>query len=108
MRSSVDRWTRQLVRRGIQSGLIEGNDVWLAIGAVAWLFRFLRRRAPVTVAVEKLRFGESVLVTHTAPPPHGRRARRKAARKTAKAEARQARRATGNNAAFDGEEPGEP
>jgi len=95
MRSFLDRWTRQLVRRGIRAGLIEGSNIWLSVGAIAWLFRFLTRRQPARVTVERLRLGESVLVTHVAAPPRGRRARRKLARKAAKLEARREKRGSG-------------
>lgn len=90
MRSYLDRWTRQLVRRGVRSGLIEGSNTWLSIGAVAWLVRFLSRRPPLQVSVERLRLGESLIVTHVPAPPRSRRQRRKAARTAAKLEARQA------------------
>jgi len=106
VRSFLDRWTRQLVRRGIRAGLIEGSNIWLSIGAIAWLFRFLTRRQPARVSVENLRLGESVLVTHVAAPPRGRRARRKAARKAAKLEAREEKRRSSRRGggADDGDE----
>ena len=91
MRSYIDRWVRQLVRRGIRSGLIEGSNLWLSIGALAWLFRFLTRKSPPQVSVENLRLGESVLVSHIPAPPRSRRARRKAAKKQAEEERRRAR-----------------
>jgi hypothetical protein len=89
--SYLDRWARRLVRRGIRAGLIEGSNVWLSIGAVAWLFRFLSRRPPAEVRVERLRLGESLVVTHLPAPPRGRRAKRKAARKAAELEERKAK-----------------
>ena len=91
MRSYLDRWARQLVRRGVRAGLIEGSNVWLSIGAVAWLFRFLSKRPSPQVTVEQLRLGESVIVSHVPAPPRTRRAKKKAARKAAKLERRQAR-----------------
>jgi hypothetical protein len=77
----LDNWARQLVRRGLRSGLIEGSNVWLSVGAIAWLFRFLSRRPSPQVNFEELRLGESLIVSHVPAPPHNRRARRKAARK---------------------------
>lgn len=91
MGSYLDRWARQLVRRGIRAGLIEGSNIWLSIGAIAWLFRFLARRPPVSVRVERLRLGESLVVSHVPAPPRTRRERRKAARAGAKLEARSAK-----------------
>jgi len=88
--SFLDRWARRLVRRGVRSGLIEGSNLWLSIGAVAWLLRFLARRPPAQVSVERLGLGESVIVSHVPAPPRSRRARKKAARKAAKLEHRRA------------------
>ena len=90
MGSFLDRWARRLVRRGVRSGLIEGSNLWLSIGAVAWLLRFLARRPPAQVSVERLGLGESVIVSHVPAPPRSRRARKKAARKAAKLEHRRA------------------
>jgi len=89
-KGSFERWTRQLVRRGIQEGLIEGSDAWLSIAAVVWLYRFLSRRPRPQVSVARLRVGESVVVSHVPPPPRSRRARKKASREAAKREAREA------------------
>ncbi len=88
MRKYLDRWARQLVRRGLRSGLIEGSNVWLSIGAVAWLFRLLSRRPPAVVTTERLRLGESVVVSHVPAPPRSRRAKKKAARKASELERR--------------------
>lgn len=89
MRSYFDRWVRQLIRRGVRSGLIEGSNLWLSIGAVAWLVRLLTRRPAPVVSVERLRLGESVVVSHVPAPPASRRARKKAAKKAVKAAWRQ-------------------
>jgi hypothetical protein len=88
VRRFLDRWARQLVRRGIRSGLIEGSNLWLSIGAIAWLFRFLSKRQAPQVSVERLRLGESVVVSHVPAPPRTRRARNKAARKAARRQAK--------------------
>jgi hypothetical protein len=91
VRRYLDRWARQLVRRGIRSGLIEGSNVWLSIGAIAWLLRFLSKRPSPRVSVEQLRLGESLIVSHVPAPPRGRRAKKKAARKAAELERRRAK-----------------
>jgi hypothetical protein len=80
----------------VRSGLIGGSNVWLSVGALAWLFRLLYRRQPAEVSVERLRLGESVIVSHVPAPSRTKRARHKAAVKAAKLEQerlkRQARR----------------
>jgi hypothetical protein len=91
VRSYLDRWARQLIRRGIKSGLIEGSNLWLSVGALAWLARFLARRPAAQVSTESLRLGESVVVSHVPAPARSRRARKKAARKAAENERRQAK-----------------
>jgi len=89
VRKYLDRWVRQLIRRGVRSGLIEGSNLWLSIGAIAWLVRLLSRRPAPVVSVERLRLGESVLVSHVPAPPATRRAKKKAAAKAAKLERRE-------------------
>jgi hypothetical protein len=91
MRRFLDRWARQLVRRGVRSGLIEGSNLWLSIGAIAWLFRLLSKRPSPRVSVEQLRLGESMIVSHVPAPPRSRRAKRKAARKAAELAQRRAK-----------------
>jgi hypothetical protein len=91
VRNYLDRWARELIKRGIRSGLIEGSNLWLSIGAIAWLLRFLARKPSPMVSVEELRLGESVVVSHVPAPPRSRRAKRKAARKAAKLEQRRAK-----------------
>ena len=91
MPSFLDRWTRQLVRRGLRAGLIEGSNLWLSIGAVVWLLRFLSRRDTPQVTVQELRLGESVIVSHVPAPARTRREKKKAARKAAELEQRQAK-----------------
>ena len=65
--------------------------MWLSIGAIAWLLRFLSKRASPRVSVEQLRLGESLIVSHVPAPPRGRRAKKKAARKAAELERRRAK-----------------
>jgi hypothetical protein len=91
VRRYLDRWARELIRRGIRSGLIEGSNVWLSIGAITWLLRFLARKPSPMVSVEQLRLGESIVVSHVAAPARSRRAKRRAARRQAKLEKRRAR-----------------
>lgn len=75
MAGLVDRLTRAAVRRGLRQGLFAGDGKWLALGAVAWLVRLLRKRHEPEVVVEQLRRGESILVTNIGPQ-HGRAARK--------------------------------
>jgi hypothetical protein len=58
------------MRRGLRRGLVEGSVAWLAVGAAAWVVRYVTRPEPPLVARENLRLGESVLVTHL--PASGR------------------------------------
>jgi hypothetical protein len=84
--SYFERLTRNLVRRGIRDGLLGGNGIWLALGAAAWLVRWLARTPSQRVVVEKLQVGETLVVTSVPPPPFGRKARKleKAERKNAR------------------------
>jgi hypothetical protein len=91
VRSYLDRRVRQLIRRGLRAGLIEGSNVWLSIGAIAWLLRFLSRRDAALVSVQELRVGESVIVSHVPAPPSTKRGRKKAARKAVALAERQAK-----------------
>jgi hypothetical protein len=91
--SVFERTTRTLVRRGIRDGLLGGSGQWLAVGAIAWLARFLRQKPHAKVVVEQLRLGESIVVTHKAAPPFGRKARKldRTERDAARAERREVR-----------------
>jgi hypothetical protein len=84
---------RNLVRRGIRDGLLGGNGIWLALGAAAWLVRWLSRTPAQRVVTETIRVGETITVTSVPAPPYGRAARKlaKADRKLAKADRRQVR-----------------
>ncbi|HKH88770.1 MAG TPA: hypothetical protein VKA05_08095 [Acidimicrobiales bacterium] len=86
MKGILERLTRNLVRRGIRDGLLGGNGIWLALGATAWLVRWLGKKPAPRVVTEQLRLGESLTVTSVPPPPFGRKARKldKADRKAAK------------------------
>jgi hypothetical protein len=72
----IDRVTRTAVRKGIRQGLLAGDGKWIAIGALAWLVRFLRRTRDPQTIVEQLRVGESIIVSNLGPRPN-RRSRRK-------------------------------
>jgi hypothetical protein len=89
MNGYIDRLTRNAVRRGLKDGL-RGDGTWLALGAIAWLVRFLRKKNAPAVVVERLRVGEAILVTNIGPQK-GRKARR--ARKRARRARKRARRA---------------
>jgi hypothetical protein len=62
---------RRLMRLGWRRGVIEGSPGWTAIGGLA-LLAFLAGRAwhqeADVVFSEKLRPGESIRITHEAPP----------------------------------------
>ncbi|MGH9292273.1 MAG: hypothetical protein ACRDZ6_05785 [Acidimicrobiales bacterium] len=73
------------IRRGLRQGLIGGSSAWLAVGALAWLVRLLKRRPAEAVVTEKLALGESILVSHVPPPPRGRAARELSAAERARA-----------------------
>jgi hypothetical protein len=94
VRRFLERVTREAVRRGIRDGLLAGNGIWVAVGAFAWLLRWLARSHEQQVVREQIRLGETITVTSVAPPPFGRRARKlaKAERKAAKAARTQIRR----------------
>jgi hypothetical protein len=87
----LERWARQLVKRGWRDGVVGGSNVWLSVGAVVWLFRLMWRKPAAKVHVEELALGESLLVSHVPAPPRTRRDRRKAARREVKRAARQAK-----------------
>ena len=87
----LERWARQLVKRGWRDGVVGGSNVWLSVGAVVWLFRLMWRKPAAKVHVEELALGESLLVSHVPAPPRTRRDKRKAARREVKRAARQAK-----------------
>ncbi len=90
MRRLLERAARDLVRRGIRDGLLGGNGIWLALGAVAWLLRWLSRTPTQHVVRETIRVGETITITSQPAPPFGRKARKLA--KTEKEAAKAARR----------------
>jgi len=66
-----------LVRRGLRQGLLGGENIWLVVGAGALAlrlaFRALRKHEDVVFS-EKLRVGETLVITHR--PPNGHNGRR--------------------------------
>lgn len=78
MKERLDSLLRKAIRHGLRQGLLAGDGKWLVIGAVAWLVRFLRKTREPEVVTERLRPGESILVTNIGPPPT-RKERRAAA-----------------------------
>jgi len=100
VRRLLERLTGGLVRRGIREGLLGGNGIWFAAGAVAWLVRWLSRPPGERVVREQIRVGETITVTSVPAPAFGRKARklakadRKAAR-GARAQVRSERKAAG-------------
>ncbi|MHB1988336.1 MAG: hypothetical protein ACYCSF_10185 [Acidimicrobiales bacterium] len=76
MNALFDRLTRTVVRRGLKNGLLAGDGKWLALGAVAWLVRFLAKHQEPDVEVEELKPGERIVVTNIGPPVRGRRAKK--------------------------------
>lgn len=79
MKGWIDRRLRQILRRGVRDGLLAGDGLWLALGAFAWLGRFLLKTREPEVVREKLAIGQTIVVTNLGPPL-SRRQRRKARR----------------------------
>jgi hypothetical protein len=78
----LDRLTRQVMRRGLRQGLLEGSSIWLVAGALAWLLRLIATPEAPRVVREEIAVGESILVSHLPAPPT-RRQRRRARRQSA-------------------------
>ena len=67
--SLVDRAIRAGIRRGWSRGVGDGQRVWLIVGGAAVIARLARRalhREPEVVFSEKIRPGESFVVTNEA------------------------------------------
>jgi hypothetical protein len=73
----IERITNSLVRRGLRRGLLEGSNLWLALGAVAFVVRFISRPEEPKLVSERLALGESIVVTHLPAPASGRKAGKK-------------------------------
>jgi hypothetical protein len=76
VRGLTDRLVRAGIRRGLRNGLLAGDGKWLALGAAAWLVRFLAKSKEPETIRERLRVGESITVTNLGPPLRRRQARR--------------------------------
>ncbi|MDA8035033.1 MAG: hypothetical protein M0T71_12825 [Actinomycetota bacterium] len=72
----VDSLARRVAPRALRRGLAEGNTTWLALGAAAFVLRWLVRPEQAKVSSEDLRVGEALLVRHLPPPPTRRQRRR--------------------------------
>ena len=59
---------RSALRRAFRQGVLEGSVLWLAAGAGALLVRLLFRPEEPRVQRERLRVGETLVVTHRGPP----------------------------------------
>jgi hypothetical protein len=70
MSSRLDRLLRAGVRRGLRRGLVDGERLWLAVGAAALGVRLLQRLAgpgkPIVVT-ERLEPGQTLVVRHLLP-----------------------------------------
>jgi hypothetical protein len=91
-----------LERTGLRKGF-GGSKPWLYVGTGMWAFRIMRRfgdRREEILVSERLRPGERIVIANgvatiegaPAPAPLGRRGRRRAAKRTRKAERSQTRR----------------
>lgn len=60
--------TARLYNRALTEGLLRGDGRWRGVLYTMWAWRLLKRiviRRPQTVAVERLRPGQTVIVTGT-------------------------------------------
>ncbi|HZU72562.1 MAG TPA: hypothetical protein VE990_07295 [Acidimicrobiales bacterium] len=65
----IDRLLRLLRTVGWARGVRRGQPVWLVLGLAAWLYgRARSKRGPQPVYTEDLSPGESVVISHQAPP----------------------------------------
>jgi hypothetical protein len=56
----------RLRSRGFSRGVVDGNRLWLVVGAAAWLLRGAQwawRRQPEVVYVEELDAGETLVIS---------------------------------------------
>ncbi len=73
-------WLSWVVRRGFQRGLIEGDQFWLVVGAMAFLLHLgirVYRKNPQVVFSGRVPIGEELAITHLERERHnGRRGRK--------------------------------
>jgi hypothetical protein len=76
----VTNWLSWAVRRGFQHGVVEGNQFWLVVGAMAFLLQLgirAYRKNPRVVFSGRVPIGEELLVAHFERERHnGRRGRK--------------------------------
>ena len=63
----VRKWLAWGVRRGVQRGLIEGNQFWLVLGALAYLGQLglrVSRKRRETMFAGQVAIGEDLIVVH--------------------------------------------
>lgn len=63
----MNSWLSWAVRRGVRRGLIEGDQMWLVLGALALLLQLgmrVFRKKPVVVFSGRIPVGEQLVVTH--------------------------------------------
>jgi hypothetical protein len=76
----VTKWLSWAVRRGVQRGLLDGDQFWLVVGAMALLLQLglrVYRKKPHVVFSGPVPVGETLLVAHFERERHnGRRGRK--------------------------------
>jgi hypothetical protein len=78
--NTVANWLSWAVRRGFQRGLVEGDQFWLVVGAMAFLLQLgirVYRKNPQVVFSGRVPIGGELAVTHLERERHnGRRGRK--------------------------------
>jgi len=64
----IERGLSLFARKGLRKGLVGGSNAWVAVGAAAFVLRWIRRtNAPKTVYVSEIRSGERLVITSIDP-----------------------------------------